>query len=291
MTPTLPQEVLTEVMKHVGENDLMTLQRSILVCRHWCRAIVPLLWRKPFHHTHRNAAGKRKLIPVYLACLKEEEKKYLTANDFSIPKSKPALFNYITYLQWLNDFYVLEAISTWSRKNRKRRLLAQLLVNKFITECPKLRYLYIHTLQQYRESDILSKITLYHTTLEVLHVKEITRFVSETENDLIVDLVNLIKSQRALKEVVLAGVLNGIDKLVLSLRAKHSRSLKKIKFEDCDFRVKGEIWDLVSGSFVNLELLNFYGCYGLNTSTLHMWTKGLKAQIHIDFSTVELSAR
>ncbi|RGB40341.1 hypothetical protein C1646_687940, partial [Rhizophagus diaphanus] len=45
--PSLIPDVLDEIFRHLSD-DRTTLLSCILVCRLWCRLVMPILWSDPF---------------------------------------------------------------------------------------------------------------------------------------------------------------------------------------------------------------------------------------------------
>ncbi|EXX52613.1 uncharacterized protein OCT59_003827 [Rhizophagus irregularis] len=115
--PTLPTECLEKIFKNL-DNELFS---CLLVCRSWCRNIVPILWSKPFDKLSKNS--KYKLIRTYITCLSDEEKSCLNSqllkHGIKIPYTTHSLFNYSIYLKELSYMELYQSVDSGIKHYRK----------------------------------------------------------------------------------------------------------------------------------------------------------------------------
>ncbi|GBB90286.1 hypothetical protein RclHR1_01720007 [Rhizophagus clarus] len=115
--PTLPTECLEKIFKNLdnNENDENSgLFSCLLVCRSWCKNIVPILWSKPFYKLPKDS--RYKLIRTYITCLSDEEKSYLNTqllkHGIRIPYTTHSLFNYSIYLKELSYVELYQSVDS-----------------------------------------------------------------------------------------------------------------------------------------------------------------------------------
>jgi hypothetical protein len=114
--PTLPTECLEKIFKNLDNNDKEKsgLFSCLLVCRSWCRNIVPMLWSKPFDKLPKDS--RYKLIRTYITCLSDEEKSCLNSqllkHGIKIPYTTKSLFNYSIYLKELSYVELYQSVDS-----------------------------------------------------------------------------------------------------------------------------------------------------------------------------------
>ncbi|CAI2171537.1 10493_t:CDS:1 [Funneliformis geosporum] len=115
---SLPTECLTLIFQNVGFSGLFS---CLLVCRAWCRKVVPILWSKPFDKLPKD--NRYKLIRTYITSLSTEEKSFLNLqlkkHGFSIPNTTISLFNYPIYLKELSYVELYQAVDSGIKYYRK----------------------------------------------------------------------------------------------------------------------------------------------------------------------------
>ncbi|RGB34974.1 hypothetical protein C1646_742509 [Rhizophagus diaphanus] len=115
--PTLPTECLEKIFKNL-DNGLFS---CLLVCRSWCRNIIPILWSKPFDKLSKYS--KYKLIRTYITCLSDEEKSCLNSQllkyGIKIPYTTHSLFNYSIYLKELSYIELYQSVDSGIKHYRK----------------------------------------------------------------------------------------------------------------------------------------------------------------------------
>ncbi|RGB36612.1 hypothetical protein C1646_757918 [Rhizophagus diaphanus] len=102
-------ELTIEVTKYL-QNDYSTLHSCILVNRFWCNLATPLLWENPFSIRTENY----NFIEIYLQFLNDDFKTKL--KEYNIIKnslSSKTLFNYPSYLKYLNIHKLIISVQEW----------------------------------------------------------------------------------------------------------------------------------------------------------------------------------
>ncbi|EXX55930.1 uncharacterized protein OCT59_002267 [Rhizophagus irregularis] len=108
-------ELIYEIIKNF-QNDYSTLHSCILVNRLWCRLAIPLLWENPFSIT----TGNYNFIEVYLYNLNDYLKTKI--NDYQIINyllPSNTLFNYPSFIKYLNIYKIALSIERWLKANYK----------------------------------------------------------------------------------------------------------------------------------------------------------------------------
>ncbi|GBB88219.1 hypothetical protein RclHR1_14770003 [Rhizophagus clarus] len=103
-------ELTYEIIKYF-KDDFSTLHSCILVNRLWCRLAIPLLWENPFSIP----TGNYNFIEIYLynlnGDLKTKLNEYKINDDLS---STNTLFNYPSFIKYLNTWRIITSIEKWS---------------------------------------------------------------------------------------------------------------------------------------------------------------------------------
>ncbi|GBC47087.1 uncharacterized protein OCT59_002264 [Rhizophagus irregularis] len=121
-------ELVYEIIKNF-QNDYSTLHSCVLVNRLWCRLAIPLLWENPFSIT----TGNYNFIEVYLYNLDDYLKTKI--NDYQIINyllPSNTLFNYPSFIRYLNICNVTFSIEKWLEANDKTSNSAIDLVHNII---------------------------------------------------------------------------------------------------------------------------------------------------------------
>ncbi|GBC34041.2 hypothetical protein GLOIN_2v1777503 [Rhizophagus irregularis DAOM 181602=DAOM 197198] len=103
-------ELIYEVLKYF-KSDFSTLYSCILVNRLWCRLAIPLLWENPFSYPTKNF----NFIEIYLHNLNGDLKTKL--NEYLIKEHifrSNTLFNYPSFIKYLNTWRIISSIKEWS---------------------------------------------------------------------------------------------------------------------------------------------------------------------------------
>ncbi|KAF0522637.1 f-box domain-containing protein [Gigaspora margarita] len=99
MITLLPDECLLEILNNFRTN-YRTLFSCLLVSRHWCKIIVPILWREPTKYV-----DDLRLIRIYLSELNTEEQALLLPYKIILPNYQKPLFEYSSFATYV-DFYL-----------------------------------------------------------------------------------------------------------------------------------------------------------------------------------------
>jgi len=141
--PVLIPDVLNEIFRHLID-DRNALRSCILVCRLWCRLVMPILWSDPF--MKRNDYGYF-AIRTYICCLDNYEKSLLRQQKIRIPKFPNPLFDYPSFLlvfNYNNFAIALEDFVTGNEldflhMNEKRMIISSVIVNMIVTRSKGIR--------------------------------------------------------------------------------------------------------------------------------------------------------
>ncbi|GBC10871.1 hypothetical protein RclHR1_09980005 [Rhizophagus clarus] len=104
-------ELTYEIIKYF-QNDFSTLHSCILVNRLWCRLAIPLLWENPFSTFTEN----HNFIEIYLHNNLNDDLK-TKLNEYNIiynSLSSNTLFNYPSFLKYLNTREIISSIESWA---------------------------------------------------------------------------------------------------------------------------------------------------------------------------------
>ena len=111
------------------QNDFSTLHSCILVNRLWCRLAIPLLWEDPFSIPTKNF----NFIEIYLHNLNDDD--YNTKlNEYRINDdllSSNTLFDYPSFIRYLNTFKILSSIENWISSTVVRALTTEKKLSKY----------------------------------------------------------------------------------------------------------------------------------------------------------------
>ncbi|PKC75136.1 hypothetical protein RhiirA1_449118 [Rhizophagus irregularis] len=215
---------LTENIIKYFRNDCSTLYSCTLVNRFWCRLTIPLLWENPFLITENSFSTRNYgFIGIYLLSLNGELKTKF--NKFEINDnllSSNTLFNYPSFIKYLNMWKFIHSIKRWSedvfRKSKYKypledlgsesdfgRLIQTSLLKIFIEN-----EINIHTL----EIEIKTHSMILHDYADIIK--------------LILQNINFIRNIKNLKLSILSFYDNTqINKYILQIINSH-QNLKKI---------------------------------------------------------------
>ncbi|PKY22677.1 hypothetical protein RhiirB3_436691 [Rhizophagus irregularis] len=121
-------ELTNEIIQYF-KKDFSTLYSCILVNRLLCRLAIPLLWEDPFSIPSQNY----RCIEIYLHFLNEDSKAKF--NEYGINNNilstDKTLFNYPSFIKYLNTHYIYYCIKKWviylMKYNHKRKRLVTLI--------------------------------------------------------------------------------------------------------------------------------------------------------------------
>ncbi|CAB5216265.1 unnamed protein product [Rhizophagus irregularis] len=105
-------ELIYEIIKYFRD-DYSTLHSCVLVNRLWCRFAIPLLWENTFSFPTKNY----NVVEIYFHNLEDDLKTEL--NEYKINKNplpSNTLFNYPSFLKYMNTRKVISSIGMWRFK-------------------------------------------------------------------------------------------------------------------------------------------------------------------------------
>ncbi|KAF0550246.1 f-box domain-containing protein [Gigaspora margarita] len=102
----LPTECFLKIFNNF-RNDYKNLFSFLLVNRHWCRIIVPILWNEPTIYIR-----DRRLIKIYLLSLNAEERALITSLKIIVRKYPKPLFEYTSYTRNVG-YKLTDGIKDW----------------------------------------------------------------------------------------------------------------------------------------------------------------------------------
>ncbi|KAF0522645.1 hypothetical protein F8M41_015480 [Gigaspora margarita] len=113
MITMLPDECLSEILNNFN-TDYRTLFSCLLVSRHWCRIIVPILWSEPTKYF-----DDLRLIRIYLLALNVEEQALLVPFKINLSNDQKPLFEYSSFATYVG-FYLedrdTDGVKNWLYK-------------------------------------------------------------------------------------------------------------------------------------------------------------------------------
>ncbi|CAB4426609.1 unnamed protein product [Rhizophagus irregularis] len=264
------------------QNDYSTLYSCILVNRLWCRLAIPLLWENPFSIYAKN----HNYIEIYLLYINDDLKtkfyKYKVINN-SLTSS--TLFNYPSFLKYLNTYEFIFSIQRWFGSPIKKVDFENIsyLIDYYviIDICVSLFTIFIenevtlHTLEIESASIIYEAI--YPSNILELILQN-TNFIHNIKNlklqiidnnkyitQIIDSISQIINLQQNLKKILInrAGFLL-CQSLFLSKDYNCSNTLNTIVFYYCDFKGINNLKTVFEQLNV-LESVHIFYCNSLNT--------------------------
>ncbi|CAG8729899.1 2687_t:CDS:2 [Dentiscutata erythropus] len=202
----LPAECFDEILNHL-QNDQSSLYSCLFVSRFWCTRIIPFLWKKPF--ALQRMHGFVPLIRTYLSCLNEVEQSQLIPCCIDLPH-EDLLFEYGKYLQDLS----YESLHLSVRNHFQFYMYDENDGKNF----PNVVNLFRHM------PSLCSSLFRLDILLDVT-----SNYPVET-----IDIVNLIRAQRALNGFYLLYRGDGCQDIISALRP-HANFLTSLVFDSLQF--------------------------------------------------------
>ncbi|GBB87989.1 hypothetical protein RclHR1_01450017 [Rhizophagus clarus] len=110
----LSLDSLREILGYF-KNDRATLYSLLFVNYHWCKIVIPLLWRQPFDMA--SLEDYDLIIETYICCLPEKEKSRFILAGVKLPHHPTPFFNYPKYLRSYNSSKFRQALNSWLKMN------------------------------------------------------------------------------------------------------------------------------------------------------------------------------
>ncbi|CAG8709933.1 5173_t:CDS:2, partial [Racocetra fulgida] len=96
------------------KDDISTLYTCLFVNFSVCQLVIPLLWRRPFHHTvSKSRLAGASLIQVYLSFLSDNEIGRLIDSGIHLRAIYKSSFNYAKHIQEFDSYMVERTIKDW----------------------------------------------------------------------------------------------------------------------------------------------------------------------------------
>ncbi|RGB35799.1 hypothetical protein C1646_758901 [Rhizophagus diaphanus] len=264
-------ELTNEVIKYL-QNDHSTLHSCILVNRLWCCLTIPLLWENPFSNSTRNC---NIIIDIYLHNSKTKLNEYEIINNL-LPSN--TLFNYLSFLKYLNTYTFITFVKKWKMSTFKNELLKSsiieicLLIFKIFIE----NEVNLHTfeieipriIEDSRYLDHILELILQNPNFiyNIRNLNLYSIFYGGIEIDIIKDRVSrIIESHQNLKKILLGYNSPLHQSLLLSKDYNFSNTLNTIIFYYVDLKVVIN-QEKVFEQFNVLEYVHIVYCSSLNDS-------------------------
>lgn len=237
--PTLPTECMEKIFLHVGLKE--ELFSCLLVNKHWCKNVLPLLWANPFEGLESSKINNFKLIRMYLACLDNKElnslNSYLKHHNISLSISSKPLYDYTSFLEEFSYKKLELAVSfflhewhnidyTIDYKEEIVFYLSSSIYNLFMSQATNLKSLKID--QHFRRLDI-PDISTFSKIQPVITLSKITKFQLDYEKPVSNNLNNF-----------------------LEILPKYSTEIKSMEFKITSFEYKFDIIKLI-GNIIKLQ--------------------------------------
>ncbi|CAJ0889946.1 13792_t:CDS:2 [Entrophospora sp. SA101] len=271
----LVYDCLALVFKHLS-NDIKTLHSCLLLNKHCCELVVPILWKAPFSNNMVSST----IIASYLKCLSKHETSNLSRYYVKLPdnNNRPMTFAFLDYPKHLEDLNMKNlhlSVENWIEKtqtsklsiivcHRHTKLIIRTICRMILVKSKKFKSIKLDWNYPRRKS---------REKLKFLHCKNSAIFLSQ------------------LKELSISYVPKKGD-LLMDL-AKHSTNLRRLELIDNTFNTSnrnGSISELIKKQ-KNLEYLKIFS-YGTSLtdqiSALKCSFKTLKSfeLIYAKFTTI-----
>ncbi|PKY32234.1 hypothetical protein RhiirB3_531970 [Rhizophagus irregularis] len=266
-------ELIYEIIEYF-QNDYSTLHSCILVNKLWCRLAIPLLWENPFSIT----TGNYNFIEIYLHYLNDDLKTKL--NGYKIIDSlltSNTLFNYPSFIRYLNTSKINPSIEMWLRANDVNlnmdlvfefiNFINMSLIKLFIENEVNLHTLELETYYNTCIDNIL-EIILQNPNFISNNIRNLKLSItssSDSDNTLIKNRVTqIINSNQNLKKILFElNTLPLYQSLLLSKESNCSNTLNTIIFRNIDFKRINNL-DKIFEQLNVLESVHIIFCYSLD---------------------------
>ncbi|RIA80612.1 hypothetical protein C1645_882069 [Glomus cerebriforme] len=283
----LPELCMKEILIILKNNPSCLLKCS-LINRHWNQYFLPELWENPFLENSESKIDTKKLIETFIRCLSFNEKRSILDSIIDLTIIQNPYLMYSKYLKVIDLGKLVNYIKSYYPVNHHLQIYKLLCFN-FISNSTNLSKIILSKHSVFNNN---TDIFLYSNARNLSTLKEIefngkslsglilncrkickdlqtiTFYCLEDLSDLIfserysgdkyLNLKNLIKSQKNLKNLNIHGFLLSQNKYLYDAINFQSSSLKSIKFESIDFNKNCTLSYLIKCE--NLEELFFLNC-------------------------------
>ncbi|PKY34199.1 hypothetical protein RhiirB3_453682 [Rhizophagus irregularis] len=265
-------ELIYEVIKYF-QNDYSTLYSCILVNRLWCRLAIPLLWENPFSFRTENY----NFIGIYLHNLNDDLKIKLNECKI-INNSLPSntLFNYPSYLKYLNIYYFIYNVEMWFIKLENSRsylvsdfkeLIDISLFKVFIENEVNLHTLVIEITSIYYSKRLYNILELISQNTNFIHnIRNLKLHINKRDNEnMIIKVLQVVNSHQHHKKFFIeSDYFSFYQSLLLSKDYNCSNTLNTIIFYFVNFKDIINLKDIFE-QLNALESIHIFYCSSLNT--------------------------
>ncbi|CAG8559038.1 16956_t:CDS:1 [Dentiscutata erythropus] len=180
-------EILTEIFENIEPHDLHS---CIFVNRRWCKIVIPILWRSPFHDCNllRSKWKSLKLLArTCLLCLGEDKREFLMNESMPLPSAphgQQPIFNYPSFFRVINLEIICTMSDAWVMSNKGKctkpeyckNLLRKTLIEHLLERAEMIHFI---NLDEFNIKPIINK---NKNALNLRRLKKI-RFSSPTDRN------------------------------------------------------------------------------------------------------------
>ncbi|GBB88125.1 hypothetical protein RclHR1_14640007 [Rhizophagus clarus] len=125
------------------QDDSKSLFSCLLVNKHWCETVIPILWRNPWCYSDINYSNKNSLFIIISCYLFDDIKEFITSQRIQLPSviNKSFFFDYLSFCRSINVNTIDNIISIGSSLAYNQFSMQQEFYSLFMRKCPELRYL------------------------------------------------------------------------------------------------------------------------------------------------------
>ncbi|CAG8481952.1 5048_t:CDS:2 [Ambispora gerdemannii] len=206
------------------------------------------LWVSETFVYQSNEQIKREIIRTYLNCCNDFEWEIIRDGGIDMPRSLiKSTYNYIEFLQVVNDVDVMEAARAWVNgpgnnfPSSAPQLVTKTLLTKFAQSAKKLKWVSIRLSAPWDSSSILISFFRRHqfriVTLAI-YLGDVESEDNERVKFCLKQVATLIEVQDNLERFVIEGVKHGLSPIIDALRKRRGGSsshLKEVLFNQCKF--------------------------------------------------------
>ncbi|CAG8470462.1 11309_t:CDS:2 [Paraglomus occultum] len=301
-THFLPTECIQKIFAYLYE-DIPSLHSGVLVCRHWCRSIVPILWRQTLHL--ELSKTNPRIIPAYLPFLTEESLAScgIIRRQKNNNKKQQPFFDYPCYLRQMDYSILYECICACENADKRpicrrradaedeganeaygKALLAKELCKLFVSSCKSFGCLHLETLPLKEQMEK----ALFRIPVEFLSIPDfpgaseclanLAAFECSGDYDKQQIFTGMASICKDLKILTADGIDYGKDaSSALATLLSKQRGLEYFLLSRC-LSDPSRILSALKSSELTLKSLQFSSCHFPNDDSL----KPISSCVHID---------
>ncbi|GBB83972.1 hypothetical protein RclHR1_10610002 [Rhizophagus clarus] len=249
----LNENVLFLIFKEL-QKDSKSLFSSLMVNRHWCETVIPILWRNPWRYG--NSCNKRALFKIIASYYSDDTRELLAKGGLRLVSFESLLFDYLSFCTSINVSYINDIIFMGfqslinNQSDVRRKSLQQEFYSIIMKKCPRMKYLdmRLNNYNCYFPIDRLHFESLYELKCDT-HVPTYFNIIARTSQNIQkftvssrqfnIGIVGLIEAQKNLKyfkwnenSQIRCNELYSYNEMLLAL-GKKTDTIKHLKI---DFR-------------------------------------------------------